>query len=223
MITVLSIILFLLLVIIGGKRGLKTYLTIYFNIFLLLILIVIIGWGFNPLISSLFICFISTIIILFFLNGYNKKTISSFISVLITLVIFSIITILFNSKIYIQGYTEETLQDIGYVSYNTGLDMIGIANSVIIIGLIGTIIDTSIAISTSLYEIYQNNPQLSSKELFKSGMNVGKDILGTTTNTLFFAFLGELMTMLIYFQDFQYDFVTIINSKLFAQDRKSVV
>lgn len=215
---VLAIILLLLLIIIGGKRGFKTFISIFLNIFLLLILVILIGWGFNPLISTLIICLVISTIVLFFLNDYNQKTISSFIAVLITLIIFATITIIFNSRIYIQGYTEETLQDIGYVTYNTGLNMISISNCVIIIGLIGTIIDTSIAISSALNEIYQNNPKLSKKELFLSGMNIGKDILGTTTNTLFFAYLGGYMTMLIYFQDFQYDFSTIINSKLFAQE-----
>lgn len=216
MINMLSLILLVLLTIIGGKRGIKTFFTIYLNLTLLFILIIIVGWGFNPTIPTLVICTIISIIILFFLNGYNKKTISSFISVIITLVIFTLITFLLGKIIYIHGYTEETLDTIGYLIYNTGLDMLSLSNCIIIIGLIGNINDTSIAISSALYELHENNPKLKPKELFISGMNIGRDILGTTTNTLFFAYLGGFMTLFIYFQDFQYSFTTIINSKIFA-------
>ena len=115
-----------------------------------------------------------------------------------------------------QKYCVPYLMNYIYVVYDTGLDMMKMATSIVLIGLIGNVIDTSIAISSALYEVHTNNPKLSSKELFKSGMNIGKDILGTTTNTLFFAYLGSCMTLFIYFQDYKYSFETIINSKIFA-------
>lgn len=218
MIKLLSLILLLLLIIIGGKRGIKTFITIYLNLALIFLLVIIVGWGFNPIIPTFFICLIISTIILFFLNGTNKKTIASFISVCILLIIFITITILFGNRIYIQGYTEETIEAISYVAFDTGINMLDLSNSIVIIGLIGNIIDTSIAISSALYEIHLNNFTLSKKELFQSGMNIGRDILGTTTNTLFFAYLGSFMTLLIFFQDISYNFVSIINSKVFASE-----
>ena len=223
MIKVLSIILFILLLLIGGKRGLKTFITIYLNLALILLLIIIIGWGFNPTIPTFVICILISLIILFVLNGYNIKTKSSFISVIIVLLIFMAITFMLGSRIYIQGYTEETIEAIGYVEYNTGINMLQLANCMIIIGLIGNIIDTSIAISSALYEVHVNNPKLNKIELFKSGMNIGKDILGTTTNTLFFAYLGSYMTLLIFFQDHGYTASAILNAKVFAQEFSRII
>ena len=216
MIKLLTIILLVLLLLIGGKRGIKTFFSIYFNLALIFILVIITGWGFNPTIPTLIISIIISIIILFFLNGYNKKTISSFISVILILLLFTGITILLGNNIYIAGYSEEAIESIGFINYNVGINMLPLANSIIIIGLIGTINDTSIAISSALYELHENNKKLKLKELFVSGMNIGKDILGTTANTLFFAFLGSSMPLFIYLQDFQYSFTAIINSKLFA-------
>ena len=216
MIKLLSLILLLLLILIGGKRGLKTFFTIYVNLFLIIILIIIYGWGFDPIIPTFVISLIISCIILFLLNKVNIKTICSFISVLLILIIFFGITLFINNRIYIQGYAEDNIESISYVSYDTGLNMMNLGISIVIIGLIGNIIDTSIAISSALYEVHVNNPKLTKKELFISGMNIGKDILGTTTNTLFFAYLGSCMTLFIYFQDFKYSFSTIINSKIFA-------
>ena len=216
MIKALSLILLILLLLIGGKRGLKTILTIYINLFLITILIIIYGWGFDPILPTFVISLIISCIILFLLNKVNIKTICSFISVLIILVVFFGITVLINNRIYIQGYAEENIESIGYVSFDTGLNMMNLGISIVIIGLIGNIVDTSIAISSALYEVHVNNPNLTTKELFLSGMNIGRDILGTTTNTLFFAYLGSCMTLFIYFQDFKYSFMTIMNSKIFA-------
>mgnify|MGYP002857877548 CR=1 FL=1 len=216
MIKLLSLILFILLLLIGGKRGLKTFFTIYVNLFLIIILIIIYGWGFDPIIPTFIISLIISCIILFLLNKVNIKTVCSFISVLLILIIFFGITLLINNRIYIQGYAEENIESISYVTYDTGLNMMNLCISIVIIGLIGNIIDTSIAISSALYEVHINNPKLTIKELFISGMNIGKDILGTTTNTLFFAYLGSCMTLFIYFQDFKYSFSAIINSKIFA-------
>ena len=98
--------------------------------------------------------------------------------------------------------------------------MLPLSNSIIIIGLIGTINDTSIAISSALYELHENNKKLKPKELFISGMNIGRDILGTTANTLFFAFLGSSMPLFIFFQDFQYSLAGIINSQVLLNQMK---
>ena len=55
-------------------------------------------------------------------------------------------------------------------------------------------------------------------ELFKSGMNIGKDVLGTMTNTLFFAFISGFMTLLIYFSELKYSLATISNAKVFCSE-----
>jgi uncharacterized membrane protein len=223
MIKILTIILLVLLILIGGKRGLKTFFSIYFNLALLFILVIITSWGFNPTIPTLVISIIISIIIQFFLNGTNKKTVSSFISVILILLIFTSITIILGNNIYIAGYSEETIESIGFINYNVGINMLPLSNSIIIIGLIGTINDTSIAISSALYELHENNKKLKPKELFISGMNIGRDILGTTANTLFFAFLGSSMPLFIFFQDFQYSLAGIINSQVFASEFTRII
>lgn len=223
MIKLLTIILLILLLIIGGKRGIKTFLSIYFNLALLFILVIITGWGFNPTIPTLVITIIISIIIQFFLNGTNKKTISSFISVIIILLLFTGITIVLGDNLYFAGYSEETIESIGFINYNVGINMIPLANSIVLIGLIGTINDTSIAISSALYELHENNPKLKPKELYLSGINIGRDIIGTTANTLFFAFLGSSMPLFIYFQDFKYSFSAILNSKVFAVEFTRII
>ena len=118
----------------------------------------------------------------------------------------------------ISGFGYESYEEINMFSYNVGIDFSGIAISIILISLIGATTDSSIAISSALYEVYENNKYLSKKELFLSGIRIGKDILCTTTNTLLFAFLSEFMTLVIWFSKGGYSFLDIINNKTFAQE-----
>ena len=71
-------------------------------------------------------------------------------------------------------------------------------------------------------EIFIHNPLMDRYHLFKSGMNVGKDILGTTTNTLYFAFIGGYLALIVWFKDLSYSLGEVINSKVFSSEIISI-
>ena len=215
---ILIILLFLLMIYIDIKRGIKLFLSILFNFIILMIIFYLIAVGLNPIICSLIGCFIISYIILYYVNERNVKTESSLKSVIIVLIILSFL-IFFVTKISrIAGFGYESYEEINMFSYDVKIDFTNIAISMILISLIGATVDSSIAISSALYEVYDNNKNLSKKDLFLSGMNIGKDILCTTNNTLMFAFLGEFMTLLIWFYKGDYSFLEIVNAKTFVSE-----
>ncbi len=215
---ILIILLFLLMIYIDIKRGIKLFLSILFNFIILMIIFYLIAIGLNPIICSLIGCFIISYIILYYVNERNIKTESSLKSVIIVLIILSFL-IFFVTKISrIAGFGYESYEEINMFSYDVKIDFTNIAISMILISLIGATVDSSIAISSALYEVYDNNKNLSKKDLFLSGMNIGKDILCTTNNTLMFAFLGEFMTLLIWFYKGDYSFLEIVNAKTFVSE-----
>ena len=67
-------------------------------------------------------------------------------------------------------------------------------------------------------EVYVNNPLMKRSELFRSGITIGKDILGTTANTLLFSFIGGYLSLLLYFRDLDYSVGEAINSKVFSSE-----
>ncbi|NYC47782.1 putative membrane protein [Clostridium beijerinckii] len=115
----------------------------------------------------------------------------------------------------IQGFSNEQAETVAFLSLYVQLNFSKIVICEILIGLLGAIIDVSISISSSMNEIYKNDPMSSKNSLFKSGMNIGKDILGTMTNTLLFAYISGFMTLIIYFNELNYPISTIINEKVF--------
>ena len=215
---ILIIILFLLIIFIDKKRGVKLFLSLFFNFLILMILFYFIAIGFNPIVCSLLGCLAISYILLFFVNGENLNTQTSFKSIIIVLIILAILIYITTTLSRVAGFGYESLEEINMFSYDIKIDFTSIAISLVLISLIGATVDASIAISSALFEIYDNNKHLSKKELFKSGMNIGKDILCTSVNTLLFAFLADFMTLVIWYYKGHYSFLDIINSKTFASE-----
>ncbi len=216
--SILTLLMFILLVWIGGKRGLKLFISLVINFIILMLTFYFIALGFNPIVISLIGCLIITYIILYFVNGENIKTKASLISVIMVLLILAVSIFIVTTLTKISGFGYESYEEINMFSYDVDLNFTDVSIALILIGLIGATVDTSVAISSALYEVYQNNKNLSKKELFLSGITIGKDILGTTTNTLLFAFLGEFLTLLIWFKDVNYSLLDIINNKTFCAE-----
>ncbi len=222
-ILILLIILLSLMAIIGGARGIQSFFTLILNFIILFIMIILIGAKIDPIKVTLIGSVIISYVTLFFINGYNKKTFASLLSVTIVILLVMLISYKMGINAKIQGFSNEQAETIAYLSLYVQVDFSKIVICQILIGLLGAIIDVSISISSSMNEIYKNNPLIPQHRLFKSGMNIGKDILGTMTNTLLFAYIGGFMTLIIYFTELKYSLVTILNEKVFCSEVFQVI
>lgn len=215
---ILILILFLLMMYIDKKRGLKLFISLVINFLVLIVIFYFIALGVNPIILSLLGCLLISYIILYYVNGKNIKTKASLKSIFIVLIILALLIFIMTNISRIAGFGYESYEEINMFSYDVKIDFTDIAISLVLISLIGATTDSSVAISSALYEVYDNNKYLSKKELYKSGLNIGKDILCTTTNTLLFAFLSEFLTLMIWFYKGNYSFLEIVNAKVFASE-----
>lgn len=215
---VLGIFLLILMLVVGGRRGGKSFLSLCFNYGLLILAFVMMAWGVHPILVALLVCALISYLVLYYVNGKTVKTRAAMYSVFLVLIVLAVliygITMLSRSG----GFGEESFEEINMFSYYIFLDMNLIAVALVLIGLIGATIDTAIAVTSAMYEVYQNNLHLTQKELFHSGITVGKDILGTTTNTLLFAYLGEFMTLVIWFKQLSYSLADVANAKVFVAE-----
>jgi len=215
---ILLIILFILMLYIDKKRGMKLFISLCINFLVLIVIFYFVALGVNPIIISLFGCFLVSYIILYYVNGKNIKTKASLKSIIIVLFILALGIFIMTKLSRIAGFGYESYEEINMFSYDVKIDFTGIAISLVLISLIGATTDTSVAISSALYEVYENNKHLDKHDLYKSGLNIGKDILCTTTNTLLFAFLSEFMTLVIWFYKGNYNILEIVNAKVFASE-----
>jgi uncharacterized membrane protein len=221
---VLAAILFILMTLIGGKKGARSFWALFFNFGVLIITVIIMNNPtVDPIILTLIACTVISCINLFYINEVNSKTKTAFLSTIITTVILLLFIVIVTKNAMIQGFGEEEMEELGIFSVYIGVDFVKIGASVIIMSTIGAITDTAIAISSPMREIYYHNPSISRKDLFTSGLSIGKDILGTSTNTLFFAFFGGYLALLIWFKDLSYSTGEIVNSKIFSAEMITIL
>lgn len=221
----LSVILILLMIIIGGERGSLSLVTLGANIIIFIFSIVMIYFGLHPIVVAFIGCFLINMNTIFFQNGKNPKMLASFISVTIIMVLLSFVVYRFSYIANISGINEilKRQDEMIGLSVDININMVNITVALIMFGLIGALIDGAIAIATAVYEVYNNNKYLSSTELIKSGISMGKDIIGTMINTLFFAYIGESIMLFIFYSKFNYNFLQIINSKAFVEEFASII
>ena len=222
-ITLLGLILFILMSIFGGKKGLISYLTLFLNFVILFISIILIIFGVPIYLVTLIFCIVIAACNLFVLNSYNTKTKAAFYATIVTTVILIAAIYLSVSIGHLQGFTTEQQDETYIFSMNIGIDMVKFMVFTIVLAVIAAVIDLAITISSPMYELSETNPNLTQKELFHSGMRVGREILATSANTIYLAYFGGQLTLFSWFFKLNYSFGHIINSKIFAQEFISII
>lgn len=215
----LAIILFLLMALIGGRKGVKSFVSLFINFGVILgMVFFMMDPNTNPIILTLIACTVIVCVNLFYVNEVNSKTKMAFVSTMVTLIILFFFIYFITNSAMIQGFGEEEIVELAPFSLLIGIDFVKITVSIVIISTVGAITDVAIAISSPMRELMVHNPNMSRKDLFGSGMRIGRDILGTDTNTLFFAFIGGYLALILLFKDLSYSLGEIINSKIFVAE-----
>ncbi|WP_138418699.1 YibE/F family protein [Aquibacillus sediminis] len=215
----LSIILFALMAVIGGKKGVRSFVALFINfVVLLTTVLVMTDPSADPIILTLIACTIISCINLFYINDVNKKTKTAFVSTMLTTLLLLLFIYIVTERSLIQGFGEEEVEGLTIFSFYIGIDFVKVAASVVIMSTIGAVTDEAISISSPMYEIHRHHPTISKKDLFLAGMSIGKDLLGTSANTLFFAFFGGYIALLVRFKDMNYSLGEIINAKVFSAE-----
>lgn len=222
-ILILTAILYILMKLIGGEKGVRSFYSLILSFFIFMVSVLLMAHKFNIILVTILTCILVSYVTLFYINGKSRKTVSAFLSVLATLALLFLLIFFLGTTTRIQGFGQEEFEEISLYSLAIGIDFNKIAISTIIMGLIGAIIDTAISISSSMNEIFLHNPSITRRKLFASGLNISRDILGTTTNTLYFAFVGGYMALILWLKDLDYSLGTIVNSKVFCAEIISIL
>ncbi len=221
MILFLVLVLIFLMILIGGERGAVSVMTLAGNIIILLFSIILMANGFPPLLlvvaAGAGVCYNS----LFYQNGNNPKTRAAFAAtVLVMLLLFiPLYVIIWRTGNY--GLNELQISEddfMYYYSTDIHINMLHVGIFVMGFSTLGAVIDTALSVTSSVYEVWIHKKSLTVRELTASGYQVGKEIIGTTVNTLLFTYLGGAILLFSYVQTQQYPLEIILNSKFLFQD-----
>jgi uncharacterized membrane protein len=216
---VLVFIFLALLIIIGKFKGFKSVITISLTMFLIFkVLIPGILDGYNSLVLSIIISSVITILTIFIVSGLNKKSLAAIIGTVSGVVIAGIISIIVGNTIEITGMMPDEAAMLQYLPNAIGKNYKNLLFSGILLGALGAVMDVAMSIASSIKEIYNANASIDSKSLFKAGMAVGHDIMGTMANTLILAYTGSSIPLLLILNASGESFASIVNMDIVATE-----
>ncbi len=193
----------LTLILIGGKKGAASLYALLFTFVCVLCLYIpLLYAGINGILSAVFTS--ATILAgsIYILNGWSAKTACAIVGTTIGVSISGVTALLIGTAAHLNGFHMQDVESMVYIANSTKLDVANILYAGVLISSLGAVMDVSVSITAALWEIHGKAPTLSTRELFASGMEVGRDMMGTMSNTLILAYTGSatgaLLTVFAY-------------------------
>jgi len=201
----------------GGKKGVNTILSLgltcaaIFAVFVPAILS-----GKNIYLMSLFVCTYIVMMTPLIVIGYNKKSLASIAGCAAGVIIAGIIALVMDKALYLTGIVDEHSRYLVNLPGGIQFNLNAVIFAGIIIGATGAIMDVSISISSALWELKEKANNIKFRELFRSGINIGRDIMGTMADTLILAYIGSSLTVVLILTIFAGSPLGLFNSEMFA-------
>jgi uncharacterized membrane protein len=192
----LSLIFCGLLIYTGKKKGLYSLVSIVLTVLLIThLLCPMILFGINPIVATILVCTISTVGTMYLVGGFNAKSTSAAIGAVLSLIFAGILSGITMLTAHLSGFSGENSSFL--YSAHPELNFVGLTISMMVLATLGAVMDVAMSISSTINEIYLTDNDKTVKELIMSGMNVGRDIIGTMANTLILVYLGGALPLVL--------------------------
>ncbi len=202
---------------IGGIKGMKSILGLVFTFTCIIFLFIpMLYKGYSPVFASVVIVILTTCVTLFLIDGWSSKTLSAILGTILGVVIAGLVSCIAGSLAHISGFSSEEAETLIVIASNTHMQVGGLLFAGILIASLGAIMDIGMSIASAVYEIYLTDTKQSRRKLFISGINVGRDMMGTMANTLILAFTGASLNSLILIYSYNVPFNQLINMNMMS-------
>ena len=212
---VLYILIFLfvfVLIVVGRIKGLMALISLIITgLLIAFFMLPLMFKGYSPILLAIITATIVIFLSLMLIGGFNKKSLAAIIGTSAGVVIAGIISLISGKFAHLTGITGEASEQLVYIVSDFPINIKGIMFAGIIISSLGAVMDVGMSIASVIFEIHNKAPELNKAELFKSGMNVGKDIMGTMANTLILAFAGCSLSIMILLMAYNMPYFRAIN------------
>lgn len=197
---------------VGGRKGIDSIIALIFTFIVILFMYIpMLYIGVSPFLSAVAAVILITIITHILLADLQIKSISAMLGTICGVVVAGIIAFIFGHFAHINGYNVDEIETLIYVGQVSNIDIDGILFSGILISSLGAVMDVAMSISSSLHEIQCNAPHITRKELFHSGMTIGRDMIGTMSNTLILAYVGSSINLVVILYAYNYSVHQILS------------
>lgn len=209
--TALVIVFIISLLVVGKLKGLKTIFTLAITVgFVFFIELPLLVKGYHAVAVTVVVALLVTVITVTVISGFTKKSLAAVLGTAAGVVVAGGIAIFVSTVTKVTGMSmEEAVMLLSIKGETLNFQYLLFAG--ILLGALGAIMDVAMSIASSIEEVHLANNSLSFRELFNSGMRVGRDIMGTMANTLILAYTGSALPLLLLFFSIEDDFIRLIN------------
>lgn len=206
-----------ILLFVGRQKGALSALGLAISMYIIMFfLLPQIYLGKNIVLMTILTGLITSLYLMILLHGFTKKALMNLISIGISLLLCTLMYFVFSDLLHISGYNLEESEGLFLIYRQTGMDIRGMLFASVAISALGAAQDVAVSINSSLQEIRNIHPEVSNRQLFWSGINIGKDIIGTMVDTLLFAFVGSALGTLLIFISYGVQTNQFIHSDFFT-------
>ena len=208
----------LLLILFAGKTGVRAILSFADTILIMWkILVPCLLKGWNPIWLSLGLVLLMTAVILSLIYGFDRRCLAAVSGAILSIAVTAVLGIVFTDMFKIHGAVMESSESLLYAGYQN-LNLTSIFMASIFLGSSGAVMDLSVDICSSVYEVVQKKPEISAKEAIFSGFAVGRAACGSTTTTLLLAYSGSYIALLMVFMAQGTPIAFVLNYKYVAAE-----
>lgn len=168
--------------------------------------------GIPAILAAIVVVLLSTLYTMVVLNGFCSKSIIATICCTACTAFAGLLAWAVGEFGGISTLNTPEVEDLLFITENTKFSIDNLLTAGILIASMGAVMDTCMSIVSSLHEIKEQNPSVTVKQLMQSGMNIGKDIMGTMTNTLILAFVGSSMNLVVIYYMYCMPAISLMNS-----------
>lgn len=186
------------LVVFGGFIGAKSIVVIAFSMLLIFKFFIeqVLSNQYSLMLLTLIVATAIAIATQFMVSGFSKKTLAAILGTVGGVVIAGLLSLVSIKFMHLTGLDSEEAMLLKAVSLSH-IDFQGVLFAGMVFGALGAVMDVTISIASAVYEIKCVQPAISFKELVRAGMNVGRDIMGTMSNTLILAYAGSSLPLML--------------------------
>ena len=206
-----------LLVLIGRRKGVMALIGLVYTLACLwFILVPMILRGADPVLVTVVIVALTTAASLLLLTGLSRKTLCATLGCVGGVAAAGLFAAAAGTVSPINGFNLPEAEELVLRAADQGLQISGLFVSGILVASLGAVMDVAMSIASACWELRQVDPKLPRTALFRSGMNIGRDAMGTMANTLILAFAGSSLNTLLLCQVYDYPLIQIFNADAIA-------
>ncbi|MCL2198889.1 MAG: YibE/F family protein [Defluviitaleaceae bacterium] len=214
-IAVIGIVFFALIILFAKMKGFNAIIALGFTCLAIFwIFIPAILAGKNIYVTTIIICVYAIISTLLIVIGPSKKALSAMLGCLGGVIIAGILMLTLDSFLQLTGGVDRDTEFLLLLHPEDPINLRAIIFAGVILGAVGAIMDVAMSISSSLWELKETGGVSDFSSILKSGINIGKDILGTMLNTLILAYIGSSLSLILLLNANTTDLIALLNREM---------